>query len=122
MSLARTGRLLGRAWQQAAAGGAAQAAAQQQHGGAAAGALRAQLGAQARAFGAHAGGEGVTYAGLTLKKAPFWEYASSKAIGGFMWFWVFYMMYNNWEHKMYGLPYLFEKEGLDDDDEGHGHH
>jgi hypothetical protein len=132
MSLAQTGRLLGRAWQQAAAGGGAQAAAVQQQRAAAAGALRAQLGAQARGFGgvlrsecrpsrgegarrgmapaaaspltplrraalhnapvhpptraAHAGGgESVTYAGLTLKKAPFWEYAASKAIGGFMW-------------------------------------
>jgi hypothetical protein len=29
----------------------------------------------------------VTYAGLTLKKPPTWEYAASKLIGGTMW-WV----------------------------------
>lgn len=29
--------------------------------------------------------EYVTYAGLTLKKAPGWEYALSKGLGGVMW-------------------------------------
>jgi hypothetical protein len=70
------------------------------------------------------GGESVTYAGLTLRKASGFEYGASKALGAFMWFWVFYMLYNNWEHKVYGLPYVFEREGLDDDDDdahGHGH-
>ncbi|KAI8476357.1 MAG: hypothetical protein J3K34DRAFT_401101 [Monoraphidium minutum] len=114
MSWARTGRLLGQAWQ-GAAGAQQQAAAP--------GAAFAGASAR-RAFAGHSHGDAseyVTYAGLSLKKAPFWEYAAGKAIGGFMWFWVFKMTYDNWEHKMYGLPYMFEKEGLDDDDEGHGH-
>ncbi|KAF6262626.1 hypothetical protein COO60DRAFT_1495072 [Scenedesmus sp. NREL 46B-D3] len=64
----------------------------------------------------------VTYAGLKLKKAPGWEYALSKVIGGTMWFWVFTMCYKEWDHKTKGLPAIFEAEGLDDDAHGHGHH
>lgn len=42
----------------------------------------------------------MTYAGLTLAKASTAEYLASKALGGFMWFWVFVMLYHNWEHKI----------------------
>lgn len=80
---------------------------------------------QTRAMGGHAHHgnpeDYVTYAGLTLKKAPKWEYALSKTIGATMWFWIFYMGYHEWDHKTKGLPAIFEAEGLDDD-HGHGHH
>lgn len=83
---------------------------------------------QARAMGGHAAhgnpNDYVTYAGLTLKKPSAGEYALSKILGGTMWFWVFYMTYHEWDHKTKGLPAIFEAEGLDDDedDHGHGHH
>lgn len=63
----------------------------------------------------------VTYAGLTLKKPPTWEYALSKLIGGTMWFYIFVQCYNNWDLKTKGLPAIFEAEGLDEDDHGHHH-
>jgi hypothetical protein len=31
------------------------------------------------------------------------------------------MGYHEWDHKTKGLPAIFEAEGLDDDDGGHGH-
>jgi hypothetical protein len=80
---------------------------------------------QVRAMGGHAAhsnpNDYVTYAGLTLKKPPTWEYAASKLIGGTMWFYIFVQLYNNWDVKTKGLPAVFEAEGLDEDDH-HGHH
>lgn len=60
----------------------------------------------------------VTYAGLTLKKPSPWEYYGSKLLGATMWFWIFTGIYNNYEAKVYGLAYIFDKEG---DDEEHHH-
>eukprot|EP00878_Enallax_costatus_P000646 GHUV01000752.1.p1 GENE.GHUV01000752.1~~GHUV01000752.1.p1 ORF type:complete len:115 (+),score=15.49 GHUV01000752.1:79-423(+) len=82
---------------------------------------------QARTMGgaAHHGdpSQYVTYAGLSLSKPSRWEYALSKVIGSVMWFWVFKMAYDEWDHKTKGLPAIFEAEGLDDDHgHGHGHH
>eukprot|EP00877_Chromochloris_zofingiensis_P004405 jgi/Chrzof1/13966/Cz08g19200.t1 len=64
----------------------------------------------------------VTYAGVTLEKAPTHWYVASKIFGAGTWFYVFYQLYHNWDVKVHGLPYVFEKEGLDDDEEAHAAH
>lgn len=67
---------------------------------------------------AHNPNDYVAYAGLTLQKAPTGEYAMSKFIGAGMWFWIFYRFYHDWDHRVYGLAYVFDHEG---DDEYHHH-
>jgi hypothetical protein len=49
------------------------------------------------------------------------QYAVSKAVGTATWFWVFFMLYNEWDHKVKGLPAIFEAEGLDEEDSDHHH-
>jgi len=80
---------------------------------------------QVRSMGGAAHGnpkDYVTYGGLTLKKRSGFEYGMSKLLGGTMWFWIFYQFYSHYDQKVHGLPAMFEAEGLDEDDEGHGHH
>jgi guanyl-specific ribonuclease Sa len=63
----------------------------------------------------------VTYAGLALPRRSALQYAVGKTVGAACWFWVFFMLYNEWDHKVKGLPAIFEAEGLDEDDH-HGEH
>lgn len=105
--LPRAAALVGRAWQEGTYS-----------------TLAPRLGQQFRGMGGSAHGnpnDYVTYAGLTLKKVSGTEYAFSKLLGTAMWFWVFKMTYDNWDHKIHGLAGVFEAEGLDDDDHGHHH-
>lgn len=82
---------------------------------------------QARAMGGGGGHHGhghadtVTYAGLTLRRRSPLQYAVSKAVGTATWFWVFFMLYNEWDVKTKGLPDIFEAEGLDEEDGDHHH-
>lgn len=71
--------------------------------------------------GHHHAGETVTYAGLALPKRSGLQYAVGKTVGAACWFWVFVMLYNEWDHKTKGLPAIFEAEGLDDDGGDHHH-
>lgn len=73
----------------------------------------------------HPPADAVTYAGVSLRRRSALQYGVSKAVGAATWFWVFFMLYNEWDHKVKGLPAMFEAEGMDDDDDeggGHGHH
>lgn len=68
------------------------------------------------------GADTVTYAGLTLRRRSTLQYGLSKAVGTAAWFWVFLMLYNEWDHKTKGLPAIFEAEGLDEEEGGDHHH
>lgn len=73
----------------------------------------------------HAPADAVTFAGVSLRRRSALQYGVSKAVGAATWFWVFFMLYNEWDHKVKGLPAIFEAEGMDDDDQeggGHGDH
>ena len=61
----------------------------------------------------------MTYAGLALRRRSALQYTVSKVIGTATWFWVFTMLYNEWDHKTKGLPAIFEAEGLDEDSDHH---
>lgn len=74
--------------------------------------------------GHHHAADTVTYAGLALPRRSALQYAVGKTVGAACWFWVFFMLYNEWDHKVKGLPAIFEAEGFDEEEEGGGgeHH
>lgn len=70
-----------------------------------------QCGKQTRGFASgHGAHDSVTYEGLTLHKPARWQVMTGKGLAGLMWFWIFYRLYNDFDHFVYGPAAHLEHE------------